>query len=398
MKRTDTLTKLVSLLLFAALLAYLGIYIIRSISSDLRTAPAVYISLTESGSANGIFLRDEKLITSDEPYLSISATHGSLLAAGETIAVVYASQEALERAGRIKELEIQQKYISDVLNGKNSSSTLPEHERAVRNAVTALCAASARRDTAEIADASLDLSSLVMDSGKLHTTAADLELVTNELYTLRLSAANDTASISAQAPGLYSAGVDGYEQLSPDILDIVTPESLRELFDARTETANDVIGKLCAPYEWYFAAILAQEDAKKLDVGDWAKLDFGRYCSQPLSAMVTVKSAVTGGECAVVFRCTEASSELLPVRLASADVIFGSREGIRVPKEAVATDDKGAYVYTLTAMQAEKKYIEIQWEEEDYYLVAVSSDAASLRVGNEIILSSKELYDGKLMK
>ena len=100
----------------------------------------------------------------------------------------------------------------------------------------------------------------------------------------------------------------------------------------------------------------------------------------------------------VVFRSTESSSELLPVRFCEAQAVFGSKEGIRVPKEAVAKDKDGSYVFTKAGMKAEKKYIDILWEEEEFYLAAVSPEATSLRVGNEIFLSSKELYDGMLIK
>ena len=91
MKRTDALTKAVTALLFVAMLAYLGVYVIRSLSNDLRTAPAVYVSLTESASAAGIVVRNEQLITSSDQYLSVVAENGALLASGDTIAVAYNS-------------------------------------------------------------------------------------------------------------------------------------------------------------------------------------------------------------------------------------------------------------------------------------------------------------------
>ena len=53
---------------------------------------------------------------------------------------------------------------------------------------------------------------------------------------------------------------------------------------------------------------------------------------------------------------------------------------------------------TLTGMQAEKKYIEIAYETDEYYLVKVSEEARSLRVGNEIILSTKGVTDGKVLR
>ena len=123
MKRTDALTKIVSLLLFAAVAAYIGVYLIRSVSRDIRTAPAVYVSLTESATATGVIVRDETLVGSSKSYLSIVAENGRMLSAGETIAVSYNSEEAMARAGKLRELELQRQYIASVLNGRSSQET-----------------------------------------------------------------------------------------------------------------------------------------------------------------------------------------------------------------------------------------------------------------------------------
>lgn len=142
---------------------------------------------------------------------------------------------------------------------------------------------------------------------------------------------------------------------------------------------------------------MSKGDAQRLIIGNTATLDFGRYCSKPLNASVISISPPEDGECAVMFRCTESTGEMLSVRRATAEVVYATRDGIRVPREAVRTDESGPYVYTLTGLQAEKKYITIAWEAEEYYLAVPSGDASSLRVGNDIILTSDEIYDGKLL-
>lgn len=89
MKRTDTLTKVISLLLFGALLAYLGVYFIRSSSDNIRTAPAVFVSLSDNAVASGIVIRQESLVQSNEKYLSVVAENGKEVSVGETVAVIY---------------------------------------------------------------------------------------------------------------------------------------------------------------------------------------------------------------------------------------------------------------------------------------------------------------------
>ena len=177
----------------------------------------------------------------------------------------------------------------------------------------------------------------------------------------------------------------------------LSPSDLQNLENSPQEIANNVRGKMASSFEWFFAATISQADAARLKVEQIATLDFGRYSSSLLSAKVLSIGSPSDGECAIVFRCTAATSEMLSVRLASAEIVFDAHEGIRVPKQAVLSDEGGPYVYTLTGMQAEQKHITIVWETDEYYLADVSQDAASLRTGNDIILTTQGLYDGKII-
>ncbi|MFB0921502.1 MAG: HlyD family efflux transporter periplasmic adaptor subunit [Oscillospiraceae bacterium] len=398
MKRTDTLTKIISLLLFGALLAYLGVYIVRSSSENIRTAPAVFVSLSDNAVASGIVIRQESLIQSNEKYLSVVAENGKELSVGETIAVIYSGEESLARAAKIRELELKKQYISSVLSGESSAESLADRDSSIRNALLSVAASAARHDTESLASASVSLSSLVISSASINATDVDLSLVTTELSSLKQSALADTSAITASAPGLFSASPDGYEYITPDMLTGLTVTKLTSLEASPQDLSSDVRGKIASAFEWYFAAEVKKEDADRLKVGKSATLDFGRYCSYPLTAKVMSISSPESNECVVVFRCTEATSELLFVRRASAEIVFDAREGLRVPKQAVLSDEKGSYVYTLTGMQAEKKYISIVWETDDYFLAEVSQDAAALREGNDIILTTKNLSDGKVLK
>lgn len=398
MKRTDALTKLVSLLLFGALLAYLGVYIVHSLQGNLRTAPAVYVSLSENAIAAGLLVRSETLFDSSEKYLSVVPDSGQLVSKGETIAVIYSGEQALERAAKIRTLELQKAYIADALSGVDSEDSLSDKENAVKAAITKLAASAVRHEADSLASAAISLSSLVLKNTDIHTTQVDLNLITQQISALEQSALSDTVAITASEAGLFSASPDGYEYVTPDMLKGLDPAGLEALENAPQTLSDTVRGKMADPFSWYFAAVVSENDAAKLKAGGSAKLDFGRYCSRLLTADVVSLGGVSSGECVVVFRCTEATSEMLSVRRATAEIVFDAHEGIRVPKEAVLSDESGPYVYTLTGLQAEKKTISILWETDEYYLAAVTQEANGLRAGNDIILTTKGLYDGKVLK
>ena len=87
------------------------------------------------------------------------------------------------------------------------------------------------------------------------------------------------------------------------------------------------------------------------------------------------------------------------MRTASAEVVFGAYSGIRIPAQAVRIDEESseAYVWTVTAMQLERKDINIIYAAGDFVIAAWGSEPASLRPGNTVVVSGKDLYEGKLM-
>ena len=106
-------------------------------------------------------------------------------------------------------------------------------------------------------------------------------------------------------------------------------------------------------------------------------------------------------------------------RSVSAEVIRRTTEGIRVPIEAVrlreqtVTDDDGGEtlvretgVYCIVGMEARFKPVEVLYSDENFALVRSTLDTADtttgleeirLRAGDEVIITARDLYDGKTM-
>ena len=102
---------------------------------------------------------------------------------------------------------------------------------------------------------------------------------------------------------------------------------------------------------------------------------------------------------AVVFSCDTALADTLAMRTVSANVVFDAYSGIRVPTEALQTDEDGeqAYVWVITAMQLERKNVSVLYQNEDFAVIARDSSANALREGNTVVVSGDDLYEGKVM-
>ncbi|NCC66719.1 MAG: hypothetical protein EOM14_00805 [Clostridia bacterium] len=402
MKRTNLVTKIVAVLLFIATVAYIGFYTLSSLSGGYRTAPAVLVEIDRSVSMTGVIVRDELCIESEEQYLSISAENGEMLAVGDPIAVAYSSEEALARASEIRKLELQEEYIKSVLDGSDTDS-VSKKDSNIKLAITRLASAAARHKTDELASASLNLSALVLDQSAIAATAVDLTNVQNKISSLKQSASKDTKTLVASESGLFCSSADGYEFLTLDNIDGISPSGLEKLTETPQEVSSSVRGKMVYSNAWYYAAAMSSEDAAALEVGNYESLDFGRYCSQAVTALVVSIGRAEDDRCVAVFRCTGAMAEMLTIRFADATIVRDTIRGLRVPKEGcyVEQDDNGdslTYVYISESGRAAKKYVSMAQDMGDYYLAEISYEDGYLRADNSIILTSREIYDGMLLK
>lgn len=402
MKRTNLVTKIVAVLLFIATVAYIGFYTLSSLSGGYRTAPAVLVEIDQSLSMTGVIVRDELCIDSEEQYLSISAENGEMLAVGDPIAIAYSSEEALARASEIQKLELQEEYIKSVLDGSGTNS-VSKKDSNIKLAIARLASAAARHKTDELASASLNLSALVLDQSTIKATAVDLKTVQNKISSLKRSASKDTKALVATESGLFCSSVDGYEYLTLDNIGGISPSELEKLTETPQEVSASVRGKMVYSNAWYYAATMSAADASVLKVDSYEKLDFGRYCSQPLKALIISISSAEDDKCVVLFRCTSAMAEMLSIRFADATIVRDTVKGLRVPKESsyIEKDKKGdnhTFVYISEGGRAVKKYFIIAQDMGEYYLAEISSKEGFLRVDNDIILSSREISDGMLLE
>lgn len=396
MKKTNTVINIAMVVLFAAMLVYLGVYIFKSTQEGYVTAPAVVVTVNESGQASGCVVREEQLVSSNKEYISISVDDGSEVARGGEVAIGVSSPEALERATRARELETEIDYVGALLSSMSSASGVTEQDTAVRAGILALSAAVSSGDAGQLDSICTNLGSMLF-SGGATVTQSDLDALQAELRQLRASTGN-SGSITAQAAGVFTTVVDGYESLSFADLDDLTPDGVAALSGQKAAVGEDVIGKLVTSKKWYFAAVMQQADADRLSPGGDATLDFGRHYSSNINATVLRISEPVDGQVAVVFACNTALADTLAMREATAEVVYTEYTGIRVPLKAVHIDEDGStYVYTITAGQLEEKPVEIIYQTGDYCLVARGAESNSLRAGNEIVVSGKNLTDGKVV-
>ncbi len=347
MKKTDTLIKITSLLVFIALAAYLSVYIASRAMNSVQTALTVTATMSDSAPLTGLVIRDELVIRSDEQYIDVTAPDGSKVAAGETVAVSYSSEEALERASRLHALSQEIADVESSLDAAGGVKVTGDREQSISTAIQSLSSCLRGLDLSELGSRSAALASILFPTDSGDTDTQDyLAQLDDEYNELRKTSAGDTDEITVGESGTFSTLVDGYEGVDMDYAADLTPAELRELIAADRRVDGSSIGKLITDYDWYYAAIIPWEHGRHLLEGDAVKLSFGRYYSGSLDATVERVGRAEHDEQVVIFRIEQGQADMLAVRAVSAELVYREFTGLRVPL-------KGLYRYYAGYMSAE---------------------------------------------
>ncbi|MCD7821823.1 MAG: hypothetical protein LUG64_06410 [Clostridiales bacterium] len=421
MKPGTRIVKIVMWAFFLGAIAYFCVYTYHVLFSSYETASLYSYTAEDTVDTTGYMVRDESVLDGGAELQEVVVAEGETVATGDTLAVVYSTQEALDRHTEIKELEARLESLQYILShsaGGSDNSTLNSE---IIDSIVDLRAMTASGSLTELEDLSSELKTLMFRRDYTYNGSSALTEEITELvdYVESLAAENQsyTTTISAPASGTFSSMVDGYESVltSASVKDL-TPAQLDDLLDQREEVADDgsSLGKLISAPTWYYAAELTEEDSERLKIGDTVTLRFNSL-DRTIDMAVESLSKADGGVVCAVFSSDKYLSETTLLRDQTADIILDTVTGYRVDKSAVHVENESGDigVYRLYGTQAVWVSVEILWEGEDYYLIdepteydeegeAVSTtqleDAKSLRDGAEIIVKGRDLYDGKVIE
>ena len=105
----------------------------------------------------------------------------------------------------------------------------------------------------------------------------------------------------------------------------------------------------------------------------------------------------------VLLRSSQNAEEAAGLRQESCRVVFRTNEGIRVSKKALYINEEGETgVYVAVGYTARFRPVRILAEDDDFYLVRAApkdvDDKRVLKTGDDVIVSSVELYNGKVVR
>ncbi len=418
MKNSSFGTKCLLLAVTLGVLAYFGIQGLQYLGDPLATTLAYNYQVEEGMDLSGYVVRREQVLADGASgLLRLQRSEGEKVGAGGTVALVYADQTSLDRQREIDELSGRIEQLQFAQEASLGSEVSLKLDAQIMRSLLDYRAelAAGRLDNAE--EHETELKSLVLKRDYTYSDTEDLSgqiaELQSQLKELKAQAASSVRAVKAPVSGVYSAVVDGYETvLTPGLLADMTPSQLNAL--QADDTLTSQTGKLILGDSWYYAVTMSADQAKALrDSGGTMTLRFAKGVEQDQTVTLYAVGPEEQGRVVVTFRGEYNMAQVTLLRRQSAQLIWRTVAGIRVPHEALRAantkvDQEGNRttveslgVYCVVGMEARFKPVEVLYSGDGFVLVrsTAASDQESLRLrpGDEIIISAKDLYDGKVV-
>jgi putative membrane fusion protein len=405
MKQGTVFTKLVVPVVFLAIVAYL----VLSAFVGLRDAYPVTVTYTdtmqETVVASGWVVRSEQPIQGGQGLVQLQRSQGEKVGKGQAIAVVYQDEAYVEHQEELVKTQSDLTALQ-YATYSGSPSGVSLEDQMLSSMMTLRQAASSGNYT-NLSDQAETYRKLVLRREYLVSSdaAADMTASATVLYDKYVSlqsAQSGATTITAPVSGVFSSTMDGYETLlTPDLLEAMSPSDVAELANLTPLSNGDYLGKLITGTTWYYVVTVPGEYADSFTKDSTASVYFDSL-SETLDMTIEQVSEVQEDQAVVVFSSTKSMSDAADLRQETCQVIFHSYTGLRIPKEALRVYEGETGVFIRSGYTARFRPVEIVAEDEDNYLVKANptseEDTRVLRAGDEIILASDELYNGKVVR
>ena len=381
-------------------------------------------TLDDAISANALTVRDEVVIMSDLTGVKVGAVeNGAKVSNGETISMIFSSEDAAYAYQRIGEIDERIKEFESMVTAGEDSLLESALETNIHSKMIELTKALSDGDLEGAAEVRNDMLYFINKKQVATKEVTDFdELVAslhNEKSALAAKYSAAPGYVTAPTSGYYFDKADGYEQLlNTSMLETLTPEALSGIIEKHegVTVGENVVGKIANDYRWYIVCEVSEIEADKLETGKsyTIKLPYSREEKVTAKLLYSNMSA-DGMRAALVFRCADMIGDLASVREQPIKIVVKSATGLAVKTSAIVTVDEERTVsgsdgkditktervegvYILWGNEVKFKKTDIEYLNDDIAVCRVKTGREWLKRYDKVILNTEGLYDGKIIR
>lgn len=407
--------------LFAGALVLYAIFSVWKTFQDPFVSTYVYsYTLNDSIQTDGLIIREEQVLSGGQGIVDVTRGEGEQVGINQTVALIYRDDQARQSQEQQEALRLEITQLQYALGQGEDVSSAAKLNDDILNAMVSLRVASTQQDFSDLEDQVLEVKGKVLrreytysDELSTDSLATRLQELQTQYQTLINQSYSAITQVTAPVSGTFSTLVDGYEGLiNLESAMNLTPQALTDLMNQTPTGDSTAVGKLISSNRWYFAAVVTQEEGERLEQAGKLTLRFAGDFTKEVSMTVEKVNQDDQGQAVVILSSDRYLEQTTLLRRETAELIFNSRTGLRVPKNALrmvtttsedeetgeTTETNTLGVYVVTAGRAEFKPVTILTEGDDFYVVqSVRDDKKALRAGDEVIVEATGLYDGQLL-
>ena len=406
------------------MLVYFGTVLAGYLLNPLTTAVAYPYQSDEAITVSGYLVRREEVLPSYDGLLFISREEGERVSAGGSVGVVYHSQEALEQARQLQQLRLQLEQLEYAQSVASGSQEALQLDSSIAQELVALKSAMASRAVFRRGGRGGGAGDLCAETG------VHLQRGGGRGGAAGRTGRPDPRPVRLHPPeqhrrhraggGVLLRLVDGYESvLTPDMLEELTPGQLRSV--SPTPPAPPTPGRSSMGTSGTMWRCLSEADAGQLWEGAEVSLRFvsglekGRAHDGGADQHRRKRAAAGGALRGPVPlrhhppKGPERPDHPAVLQRHSRPQDGGAGAG-RHPENEAGEEEAVSLtgVYCRVGAAARFKPVDILYQGEDYYLVSPAPDRMgslsetgrelrTLRNGDEVVVTAKDLYDGKVI-
>lgn len=398
--KSSPIFKILSAAILLAVVFYFAVQGYRYFSDPINTTYVYASHEWEMIETEGYLVREEETFHSGLTTLHHTLSEGEKVGKNQTLAVAFTDSSALTRVEQLAALELQAQQLSFALESFLDGDAALRLDDNIHEDLTALHRAIATGDYSQGEDSRTALKASILKRDYTYTSQEQIELdlksVEEEMAETENSL-NGTA-ITAPQSGVYSAVCDGYETvLTPALVGEITPSFFTAL---RPQEQEANVGKLIYGDTWYYTTVISEESALILEDRSSVKVQFAKGFTEPFSMAIAHISKPENGKCVLWLSAREYLNQTTLLRQQSASLLLEEFDGLRVPDKALRVNEEGKTgVYCVVGARARYKGVSVIYHGDGYVLVEPTDtgDTTLLRQGDQVIVTTAALYDGKVI-
>ncbi len=402
-----------SLILLSAL-SIIGCSMFVYINDRIKTEVVQIIDYKDIVTSRGFILRDEEVISQPESFnknnVMFTCLNGEKVSKNSIIAKIYSSPEEVLLGYKLdnisRKIEFLEKSLSNTI--LTSDEGVKELNKKVNENIIKLISSNSNLNTS--------LSEYIRQNlwywlnrkqvilKKTDYTNSKLNLLKSEKDSLNLTGSNVISRIIAPHSGKFLRFTDGYETklnynnlLSGDIKNL----DFNNIFPALSES-DKAIGKIVKSDTWYSIFYLPVEEGERLkDIYD-AKLNVINTdgSNEYLPSKIELVTPCEENKMIVVISCDYMNSNLAIIRKEEIELNLGDYSGIKINKSSLHKKNNSEFgVFVKRGNYLKFKRVKIIFSKDDFVICSQDpryiKDEDYLQAGDSVVVSGKNLYDGK---